>query len=130
MDVGAKFKYISCYYLSQLCHAACPCLLKFKYISCYYLSSCTFLPLGTYFHSNTSHVIIYRLSELIVCPRILIKIHLMLLFIEPFNVYNTKRNQIQIHLMLLFISHSFTLHNMCADIQIHLMLLFIEQEGV
>ena len=55
-----KFKYISCYCLSEKQLILAKDTLKFKYISCYCLSDIIMLVDEDGLNSNTSHVIVYR----------------------------------------------------------------------
>ena len=61
-------------------------------------------------NSNTSHVIVYRLTTTEHAWRQQIQIHLMLLFISALYIFQSYRYNIQIHLMLLFIEIRIT-HN-------------------
>ena len=77
-----------------------------------------------YHHSNTSHVIVYRMMR---AQREKVELHSNTSHVIVYRYFNRMWNYrflIQIHLMLLFIGISF-LYNHSIFIQIHLMLLFI-----
>ena len=60
-QTARRFKYISCYCLSQKPRDSVQILALFKYISCYCLSIYTNFNAVLNTHSNTSHVIVYPL---------------------------------------------------------------------
>ena len=79
-------------------------------------------------HSNTSHVIVYRVWRIWSIWFNTIQIHLMLLFITDVPLAGFRKGLIQIHLMLLFIQRRAGKSQRPGNIQIHLMLLFIISE--
>ena len=83
---AAGFKYISCFCLSFLFDVVVKWLQQFKYISCYCLSVIWDKPDKSENDSNTSHVIVYRGTNIREGKRISIQIHLMLLFIKKMCV--------------------------------------------
>ena len=82
---GPAFKYISCYCLSMFWEYVQGKRKIFKYISCYCLSQKFYVFPVCHFDSNTSHVIVYRLSAMRESGSKAIQIHLMLLFIRSRN---------------------------------------------
>ena len=97
-----RFKYISCYCLSDRTEIHRHAWKQFKYISCYCLSSAAISSSFRLSNSNTSHVIVY-LDGLVFLALLFIQIHLMLLFILLPVSHQVRSVKIQIHLMLLFI---------------------------
>ena len=76
----------------------------FQYISCYCLSLSDHLTIGKTTYFNTSHVTVYLYYLSPCIPIYLISIHLMLLFIDLFDISPLCSTSISIHLMLLFIN--------------------------
>ena len=77
------------------------------------------------YHSNTSHVNLYRIRRTYHSSDKQIQIHLLLIFIKPDAGRPTSGRRIQIHLMLIFISTTISAGSKPCKIQIHLMLIFI-----
>ena len=145
------FQYISCYCLSNQRARGQSTLLYFNtsHVTVYRLLfyPCYF----SFLNFNTSHVTVYLYPNGIFVVRIIISIHLMLLFINIsaclfliFRYFNTSHvtvyriyplassvsTEISIHLMLLFISTPISSSLDCTCISIHLMLLFIFKEMI
>ena len=106
----SKFQYISCYCLSVLYKRKKLGTTTFQYISCYCLSSCSSNRDINTSNFNTSHVTVYHLSSFPWYARLLISIHLMLLFIQLPSTLSDSSSVISIHLMLLFILCTFFHH--------------------
>ena len=79
---------------------------------------------------NTSHVTVYHLYESTKVFKILVSIHLMLLFITKEIYLCASCRSVSIHLMLLFIRRCQDTGKALLHVSIHLMLLFIDIQKV
>ena len=101
----------------------CPSI-SFKYISCSYLSRFPRELLNEARNSNTSHVLIYRITALsLICAKIFKYISCS--YLSSWNAGAERTYIIQIHLMFLFIKQQVQNLQVLHTIQIHLMFLFI-----
>ncbi len=119
------FKYISCSYLSFLVLLMLLYTISFKYISCSYLSQLyKHLNLRSP-HSNTSHVLIYRLFPAFLCFLVAYSntSHVLIYLYPAF--YRNPRTTFK-YISCSYLSNRVQRKNSCGDIQIHLMFLFIQ----